>query len=120
MILINKFFSNMYGHVICSTGGTTTAVCTEVTPTNGSTAQASVTTTLNSDQISLLPVTITAGPNGTGANSTATVTESGIMKTHGAHPSAGSASSSGHTPPMLMSLGIFFGGLAVALVAIAL
>ncbi|KAJ5094296.1 hypothetical protein N7456_010157 [Penicillium angulare] len=102
------------------TRGTTTAVCTEVTPTNGSTAQASETTTLSSDQLSLLAVTITAGPNGTGVNSTTSANESSVAATAGANPSAGSASSSGNTPPMSMSLEILFGGLAVGLVAIAL
>ncbi|KAJ5287814.1 hypothetical protein N7478_003500 [Penicillium angulare] len=118
--LQTPYDADKFGHVICSTGGTTTAVCTEVTPTNGSAAQASETTTLSSDQISLLAVTITAGPNGTGINSTASATESSVAATAGANPSAGSASSSGNTPPMSMSLEILFGGLAVGLIAIAL
>ncbi|KAJ5721305.1 uncharacterized protein N7483_009239 [Penicillium malachiteum] len=116
--LQTPYDANVYGRVICSTGGTTTAVCTEVTPTNGSTAVTSETTALNSDQITLLAVTITASANTSSSNATVTAittttaTNSSDMGT--------STSASGDTVPINVPKEFFLGGLAVALIAIAL
>ncbi|KAJ5701735.1 hypothetical protein N7488_009283 [Penicillium malachiteum] len=118
----HNLLSNVYGRVICSTGGTTTAVCTEVTPTNGSTAVTSETTALNSDQITLLAVTITARANTSSSNATVTAittTTSTATNSSDMAPSS-STSASGNTVPISVPTEFFLGGLAVALIAIAL
>ncbi|KAJ5633637.1 hypothetical protein N7528_001479 [Penicillium herquei] len=120
--LQTPYDANVYGRVICSTGGTTTAVCTEVTPTNGSTAVTSETTALNSDQITLLAVTITARANTSSSNATVTAittTTSTATNSSDMAPSS-STSASGDTVPISVPTEFFLGGLAVALIAIAL
>ncbi|KAJ5724702.1 hypothetical protein N7493_006430 [Penicillium malachiteum] len=116
----HNVISNVYGRVICSTGGTTTAVCTEVTPTNGSTAVTSETTALNSDEITLLAVTITARANTSSSNATVTAITTTTSTATNSSDMATSTSASGDTVPISVPTEFFLGGLAVALIAIAL
>ncbi|KAJ6007766.1 hypothetical protein N7540_011742 [Penicillium herquei] len=118
--LQTPYDANVYGRVVCSTGGTTTAVCTEVTPTNGSTAVTSETTALNSDQITLLAVTITARANTSASNATVTAITTTTATNLNSSDTGTSTSASGDTIPISVPKEFFIGGLAVALIAIAL
>ncbi|KAJ5994368.1 GPI anchored protein [Penicillium sp. IBT 35674x] len=108
------------GHVTCSTGGSTSAVCTEMISTNG-VSFLTETKTLNQSQITFLAVTITAGPSATSANTTATsadTTPSATSSGSGTGPVTGPAS--GDVPQITAPLQVIIGGLAVGLVAFAL
>ncbi|KAJ5949347.1 hypothetical protein N7454_000931 [Penicillium verhagenii] len=63
---------DFYDNMDCSVGGTTTAVCTEVVSGTGANDPGTDTSTYAPTDITLLPVTITAGPVTTTAASTAT------------------------------------------------
>ncbi|KAJ5935045.1 hypothetical protein N7466_004592 [Penicillium verhagenii] len=63
---------DFYDNMDCSVGGTTTAVCTEVVSGTGANDPGTDSTTYAPTDITLLPVTITAGPATTSAASTAT------------------------------------------------
>ncbi|KAJ5784493.1 uncharacterized protein N7503_009705 [Penicillium pulvis] len=104
------------GHITCSTGGSTSAVCTEMISTNGLNFLTE-TKTLNQNQITFLAVTITAGPTATSANTAATSTDT----TASIIPSgSGTGSASGDVPKITAPLQVIMGGLAVGLVAFAL
>ncbi|KAJ5369679.1 uncharacterized protein N7496_005771 [Penicillium cataractarum] len=128
-----KYPYDSYGRVVCSMGGTTTAVCTDVMPSTGSLSQPSETTTLAGDQIYLNPVTITAGPSASATDaSTAmkTTSNSGSTGNTASAPqqSGSSASSSGDAtktstgglPQVTANSKVVLGGAAVALMAAAL
>ncbi|KAF3386809.1 hypothetical protein F1880_001690 [Penicillium rolfsii] len=111
-------------------GGTTTAVCTDLMPSTGALTQPSETTTLASDEISLNPVTITAGPSAsaTEASTAAKTTTATSHTTENTASGLSSSSSSGATsrtstgglPQMTANSKVVFGGAAVALMAAAL
>lgn len=108
------------GHVTCSTGGSTSAVCTEMISTNGL-SFLTETKTLNQNQITFLAVTITAGPTATSANATATSTDTtASMTSSGSGTGSGTGSASGDVPKITAPLHVIMGGLAVGLVAFAL
>ncbi|GLI81580.1 hypothetical protein PoHVEF18_009965 [Penicillium ochrochloron] len=127
-----KYPYDSAGRIVCSMGGTTTAVCTDVMPSTGARSQPSETTTLASDEISLNPVTITAGPSASATEaSTAaktTMTNSNNTGNTASASQASSSSSSGATtrtstgglPRMTANSKVVLGGVAVALMAAAL
>ncbi|KAJ5820550.1 hypothetical protein N7474_006141 [Penicillium riverlandense] len=122
-----------YGSVGCSMGGTTAAVCTESFGGSEANFPGKSTTSLGKDDITLLPVTITAGPsNGASAmTTTAQSTESPSMSsvstgsnTSGASGTAASTMSTGNSIGGIAQItgnaGLAFGGMAVAMAAVAL
>ncbi|KAJ5526174.1 hypothetical protein N7494_012824 [Penicillium frequentans] len=114
--LKSPYISAGDGHVTCSTGGSTSAVCTEMISTNGL-SFLTETKTLNQNQITFLAVTITAGPTATSANATATSTDTTASMTSSG---SGTGSASGDVPKITAPLQVIMGGLAVGLVAFAL
>ncbi|CAI7647362.1 unnamed protein product [Penicillium pancosmium] len=85
-----------YGRMICSLGGTTTAVCTDINSGAGANFPGTHTTTLASSDITSLPVTITAGATtGAASDTSASTTESSTTATSDTTASQTSASSSG-------------------------
>ncbi|KAJ5413932.1 hypothetical protein N7509_000559 [Penicillium cosmopolitanum] len=87
---------DFYGRMICSLGGTTTAVCTDINSGAGANFPGTHTTTLASSDITSLPVTITAGATtGAASDTSASTTESSTTATSDTPASQTSASSSG-------------------------
>ncbi|KAJ5611335.1 hypothetical protein N7510_008054 [Penicillium lagena] len=122
---------DVYGHVGCSVGGTTTAVCTVTMPhqvIGSSRTEFTQVTTLSKNEITLMPVTITAGPSATatGASTTATgasTTATGASTTGTSQASGASSSTStstGGLPQITANRGAILGGAAAALVAAVL
>lgn len=104
----------------CSTGGSTSAVCTEMISTNGL-SFLTETKTLNHNQITFFAVTVTAGPTATSANTTATPTDTITSATSsGSGTESGTGPASGDVPKISAPLQVIMGGLAVGLVAFAL
>ncbi|KAJ5811291.1 hypothetical protein N7474_007592 [Penicillium riverlandense] len=98
------------GHVGCSMGGTTAAVCTLTMPhqvIGSSRTELTQVTTLSKNDITFMPVTITAGP-------LATTTS----QASGASSSA--STSTGGLPQITANPGAILGGAAAALVAAVL
>ncbi|KAJ5668714.1 hypothetical protein N7462_009784 [Penicillium macrosclerotiorum] len=126
-VLILHDIINRYGRIICSMGGTTTAVCTNVMPTTLSYSQPSETTTLSADEISLMPVTITAGPtaSGTATSTTSTGSSTGTgssasESTETSSSQSASKTSTGGLPQMTANRGLIAGGAVAVLAAVAL
>ncbi|KAJ5749553.1 hypothetical protein N7533_006581 [Penicillium manginii] len=87
---------NFYGHMICSVGGTTAAVCTEIDSGSDANFPGTHTTTLARSEITSLPVTITAGATTNAASDTsASTTESSTTAASDTTASQTSASNSG-------------------------
>ncbi|KAJ5987739.1 hypothetical protein N7481_002949 [Penicillium waksmanii] len=89
---------DFYGRMVCSLGGTTTAVCTDINSGADANFPGTHTTTLASSDITSLPVTITAGATTGAASDTsasASTTESSTTATSDTTASQTSASSSG-------------------------
>ena len=114
-----------YGTVVCSVGGTTSAVCTDKGRLSGSSTVPAETTTLGSIYMTRKSVTITAGATATATGSSATKTDdSGSTNSDGTASQtsggAGSTSSGAGFPHITANPGIAFGGAAAALMVAAL
>ncbi|KAJ5966488.1 hypothetical protein N7481_013202 [Penicillium waksmanii] len=110
--------------LICSMGGTTSAVCTDMMPTTG-TAVAAYTTTLGKEYLSSEGVTINAGATRAATGSSATKTDDSSKATNSgdstSQTASGSASTStGGIPRITAVPGIALGGAAAALMVAAL
>ncbi|KAF3387586.1 hypothetical protein F1880_000729 [Penicillium rolfsii] len=87
--------------VVCSMGGTTTAVCTEMMSGTGANFPGTSTSDLAQSEITYLPVTVTAGPTTTASASTTndvTSSTSTSAKTHVSGSTASSTSEASSTP----------------------
>ncbi|GAD95340.1 GPI anchored protein, putative [Paecilomyces variotii No. 5] len=85
---------DLYGSIRCSMGGTTTAICTSSMGGSGANFPGVSTETLDASDISLLPVTVTAGSTTpVAASASATVAASGSGATSAAPTGASQASS---------------------------
>lgn len=129
---------NSYDSILCSLGGTTTAACTEVASGTGANFPGTETDTYAQTDITMLAVTVTAGPaTATSASTTtdtkhtstadntgttgATGTTGSASSTSGAaSTSQTSATSTGGLSRVTGNPGIALGGAAIALVAAAL
>lgn len=113
--------------MICSVGGTTTAVCTDEMPSTGRHSRPSQTTTLGPDEISLVPVTITADSSvAASASVTGASTATGsngngntASQTSGAS-STGTGTSTGGLPRITAKPGVVLGGVVAAFMVAAL
>lgn len=103
--------------MLCSVGGapTTTALCTYLLPSTGSTTEFGMTATVSGRKLPQVPVTITAGPSPE-ASTTATGASSSASQTVDASTSA----STGGLPQITADSRVVLGGAAAALVAAAL
>ncbi|KAJ5437899.1 uncharacterized protein N7458_008897 [Penicillium daleae] len=125
-----------WGRIVCSMGGTTTAVCTEMMSGTGANFPGTSTGHLAQSDITLIPVTVTAGPTSTASastttdltGSTSTSSSSNVHATGGTASSASAASSTivaSHTSTGGLSRVtgnpcVVFGGAAAAFIAAAL
>ncbi|KAJ5532969.1 hypothetical protein N7513_000684 [Penicillium frequentans] len=128
---------DFYDSILCSLGGTTTAACTEIASGTGANFPGTETGTFAKTDITMLAVTVTAGPTATSASTTtdakhtssadktgtteaAGTTGSGSSTSGAASTSQTSATSTGGLSRVTGNPGIALGGAAIALVAAAL
>ncbi|KAJ5647649.1 hypothetical protein N7490_004021 [Penicillium lividum] len=123
---------DFYESILCSLGGTTTAECTEVASGTGANFPGTETDTFVKTDITMLAVTVTAGP--TTATSTSTTadlkhtssndktgtTGSASSTSEAASTSQASATSTGGLSRVTGNPGVALGGAAIALVAAVL
>ncbi|KAJ6017273.1 GPI anchored protein [Penicillium sp. IBT 35674x] len=128
---------DFYDSILCSLGGTTTAACTEMASGTGANFPGTETGTFAKTDITMLAVTVTAGPTATSASTTtdskhtsstdktgtteaAGTTGSGSSTSGAASTSQASATSTGGLSRVTGHPGVALGGAAIALVAAAL
>lgn len=132
---------NSYDSILCSLGGTTTAACTEIASGTGANFPGTETDTFAKSDITMLAVTVTAGPatatsasTTTDSKHTSSADETGTTGTTGATGAAETASSTsgaastsqtsatstGGLSRVTGNPAVALGGAAIALVAAAL
>lgn len=135
---------NSYDSILCSLGGTTTAACTEIASGTGANFPGTETDTFAKSDITMLAVTVTAGPatatsastttdskhtssaDKTGTTGTTRATgatgaaETASSTSGAASTSQTSATSTGGLSRVTGNPGVALGGAAIALVAAAL
>jgi hypothetical protein len=85
--------TDSWGRVVCSMGGTTTAVCTEMMSGTGANFPGTSTSDYAQSDITFLPVTVTAGPTTTASASTTSDLTSSAPTSNKTHASGSTASS---------------------------
>ncbi|CAL5873066.1 uncharacterized protein PFLUO_LOCUS7335 [Penicillium psychrofluorescens] len=137
---------NTYGHVGCSMGGSTAAVCTltiQHQVIGSSRTELTQVTTLSKGDVTYMPVTITAGPSAaapgasttatgasttatgasttaTGASTTTTSKASTTATSQASGASSSASTSTGGLPQITANPGAILGGAAAALIAAVL
>lgn len=109
----NELTIDSHGKWLCSMSSSTstTALCTFLLPSTGSTTEYGMTATISGRTLPSKAVTITAGPSTTATGATATVDAS---------TSGAASASTGGLPQITAGPGFVLGGVAAALVAAAL
>ncbi|KAJ5150834.1 uncharacterized protein N7482_010086, partial [Penicillium canariense] len=125
--------TDSWGGVVCSVGGTTTAVCTEIMSGTGANFPGTSTIDVPQSELTYLPVTVTAGPASATSASTTTESTGSALTSSNTHSSANTASPTSkassttvasHTSTAGLSRvtgnpGVALGGAAAAFIAAA-
>ena len=142
-LILMTCLNNSYGRMICSLEGTTTGTCTEIDSGSGANFPGTHTTTLDSTDITSLPVTVTAGAitaatteaststtkssdsasqqSGSQTSESSDTTASQTSQTSGSATGTMSSSTSTGGVLQITSAPVFaLGGAAIAVVAVAL
>jgi hypothetical protein len=125
--------TDSWGRIVCSMGGTTTAICTEMMSGTGANFPGTSTIDIAQSDITFLPVTVTAGLTTTASTSTTSDVTSSALTSNKTHASGSTApstsvassatvashSSTGGLSRITGSPRVVLGGAAAALVVAA-